>query len=396
MTVTRTWLARTFCLRRAAALLACLAAAGCGGAAGAQRLAPEPRVRALAQPDAARLDSALRAAMRARDVPGAAVAVLRHDTVVFMRGFGVADRARGTAVTERTVFQLASTTKPFTAAAVLMLAHDGRLRLDDRVRRYLPWLPERDSAVTLRQLLTHTAGVPADVRRANVDEFSIEEFRRRFAAAPARAAPGTRWEYANAGYTLLALVVEAVAREPFGDFLRQRIFGPLGMSRAGYRVPERRDEAHAVGYDWVDGALQPAPHVFSGWGNSGIEASLTDMVRFAAALARGQLPGSAAGGEMFAPARFASGAPVAFGFRSDPAASYGMGWFLLRERGAAVQTHGGAIAGFSSVLTRYPANGATVIVLANGKDRGDRVSQAETLAGVVAEVLRLRGTGASP
>jgi CubicO group peptidase (beta-lactamase class C family) len=391
MTNSRARSRRIFGLARAVPLLACIVAAWRGGGAAAQRLAPEPLARPLARGVEARLDSAVRAAMRARDVPGAAVAVLRRDTVVFMRGFGVADRVRGTPVTERTVFQLASTTKPFTATAVLLLAQEGRLGLDDRARTYLPWLSERDSAVTLRQLLTHTAGIPTDVRRANVDEFPIEEFRRRFAEAPARAAPGTRWEYANAGYTLLALVVEKVAAQPFGDFLQARIFGPLGMSRAGYRVPERADEAHATGYDWVEGALQPAPHVFSGWGNSGIEASLGDMVRFAAALARGRLLNAESQREMLTPARLGSGAPVEFGFRDDGAASYGMGWFLLHARGAAVQTHGGVIAGFSSVLTRYPAEGATVIVLCNGKDRGDRVSQAETLAGVVADVLGLGG-----
>ncbi|HEX8242651.1 MAG TPA: serine hydrolase domain-containing protein, partial [Longimicrobium sp.] len=197
---------------------------------------PPPASRPLDAATEARLDSVVRATMRARDVPGAAVAVLRRDSVVFMRGFGVADLQRRTPVTERTVFQLASTTKPFTAMLVLILADEGRLELDAPAARYLPWLPARYASVTVRQLLNHTAGVPADMRRANVDEFPIDEFRRRFSAAEAPSTPGTRWAYANAGYTLLSLIVEAVERRPFGESLNARIFRPLGMAQSGYRV----------------------------------------------------------------------------------------------------------------------------------------------------------------
>jgi CubicO group peptidase (beta-lactamase class C family) len=325
--------------------------------------------------------------MRARDLPGAAVAVLRSDTVLFIRGFGVADLQRQTPVTERTVFQLASTTKPFTAMLVLMLADEGRVDLDAPAVRYLAWLPKRYAGVTVRQLLTHTAGIPADMRRANVDEFPIDEFHRRFSEASPASAPGTRWAYANAGYTLLSLIVEAVERRPFGESLNARIFRPLRMSQSGYRITERGDGLHASGYDWVNGALQPAPPVFSGWGNSGIETSVADMARWAAAVERGRLLSRVAYAQMFAPARLGSGAKVEFPFRDDSAASYGMGWFLMRERGVAVQTHGGVIAGFSAVVSRFPESRYTVIVLSNGKDRGDRMNQAEVLARAVAEVI---------
>jgi D-alanyl-D-alanine carboxypeptidase len=370
----------------AAASIACC----CVGACGAQATSrPEP---SLERPrsgfsQGARIDSVVNAVMRARDVPGAAVAVLHGDTLVFARGYGVADRERRTPVTERTVFQLASATKPFTAMAVLMLADEGHIDLDAPAARYLGWLRERDPIVTIRQLLTHTAGVPADVRRANVDEFPIDEFRRRFLAAAPASAPGTRWEYANAGYTLLALVVEEVTGAPFGDFLHSRIFAPLGMAHTGYRVPARRDAEHARGYDWVEGRLQPAPHVFSGWGNSGVESSVADLARWAAVLDRGALLGPWGYRMMFTPARLADGRPAAFGFRDDPAASYGFGWFLTRYRGRVEQSHGGAVAGFSSIVIRLPESRTTIIVLSNGKDRGDRRAQAETIARATLDVL---------
>ena len=376
--------------------LSVLVAWVCGAACAASQEPPAPadppRVESLDPGVAARVDSAVHALMRERSIPGAAVAVLRHDTLVLARGYGVSDLERRAPVTERTVFQLASSTKPFTAMAVLMLAEEGRVDLDAPAARYLTWLRERHSAVTVRQLLGHTGGVPTDVRRANVDEFPIEEFRRRFLEAPARSAPGTRWEYANAGYTLLALIVESVTGAPFGDFLRSRIFAPLRMSQTGYRVPLQQDTVHARGYDWVDGRLQPAPYVFSGWGNSGVESSVLDLARWAAALDRGGLLRAESHREMFSRVDLSDGTPVAFGFRDDPAASYGSGWFLTRQGGRPVQTHGGAIAGFSALITRIPELRATIIVLSNGKDRGDRIAQAEVIGRAVMEALFPPGT----
>jgi D-alanyl-D-alanine carboxypeptidase len=377
-------------MNRTVSALAAASIACCAGACGAQaapRPEPSPERPRSGFSQAARIDSAVNAVMRARDVPGAAVAVLHRDTLVFVRGYGVADRERRTPVTERTVFQLASATKPFTAMAVLMLADEGRIELDAPAARYLGWMRERYPTVTIRQLLTHTAGVPADVRRANVDEFPIDEFRRRFLAAPSASAPGTRWEYANAGYTLLALVVEEVTGAPFGEFLQSRIFAPLGMDHTGYRVPARQDAEHAPGYDWVEGRLQPAPHVFSGWGNSGVESSVADLARWAAALDRGTLLGAQGYRRMFTPARLADGRPAAFGFRDDPTASYGFGWFLTRYRGRVEQSHGGVVAGFSSIVIRFPESRTTIIVLSNGKDRGDRRAQAETIARATLDVL---------
>jgi CubicO group peptidase (beta-lactamase class C family) len=225
------------------------------------------------------------------------------------------------------------------------------------------------------------------VRRANVDEFPIEEFRTRFLAASPPAAPGSGWEYANAGYTLLALVVEAVTGASFGELLESRIFAPLGMTDTGYRVPAREDAEHARGYDWVEGRLQRAPHVFSGWGNSGIESTVADLARWAAALERGALLSREGYRAMFAPARLSDGRPAVFGFRDDPGASYGLGWFLTRHRGRVEQSHGGAVAGFSSMVVRLPESRTTVIVLSNGKDRGDRRAQAELIARTVLDVL---------
>ncbi|HEX2080513.1 MAG TPA: serine hydrolase domain-containing protein [Longimicrobium sp.] len=370
-----------------AALLLCAAVAACGASTRSRDQSPRTGLPQRLDPGLERVDSAVGALLRQREIPGAAVAILRGDTLVFARGYGVADRERNLPVRPGTLFQLASTTKPFTAMAVLMLAEEGRVDLDAPAARYLPWLPAKYDGVTPRQLLTHTGGVYPDVRRANVDEMTVEEFRRRLEEQPVSFAPGTRWQYANAGYTLLADIVERVSGEELGAFLRRRIFQPLGMRTAGYRVAATGDTLHAVGYDRVEGRLERAPHVFSGWGNSGMEASVLDLAAWAAALERQELLAPRSYQAMYAPARLASGAEARFEFGGAPQSGYGLGWFLSSYRGEPLITHGGAIAGFSSIVNRFPGRRLTIIVLSNGKQGEDRMGQADALARAIAAEL---------
>jgi D-alanyl-D-alanine carboxypeptidase len=333
------------------------------------------------------IDATVRRVMSQRDIPGAAVAFVRGDTVLHIRGYGVAERRRGTPVTTETVFQIASLTKPFAATAVLLLADEGRLTLDVPAARYLDWLPDRYGAVTVRQLLTHTSGVAPDMRRANVDEMSEAEFQRRFLEQPASFAPGVRFLYANAGYTLLSQIVERVSGQTFGAYLQRRIFGPLRMQHTSYRQPRSSDGRQATGYDLVDSSLQEAPHVFSGWGNSGIETTVQDLARWAQALNRRELLSPSSYHAMFTPGRLSPDTALNFPFRGARAA-YGLGWFLTTDRGDSLITHGGAIAGFSSVLHWLPGRRWAIIVLSNKKQGSDRQGEAEALAGAVLQALR--------
>ena len=336
---------------------------------------------------AERIDSVIQHTMAARGIPGAAVAFLRRDTIAVLRGYGVADKSRGTSVTPETIFQIASLTKPFTAMAVLLLVEDGKLDLDAPAVRYLEWLPSRYANVTVRQLLNHTSGVAPDMRLQNVDEMSETEFRTRFIERPPSFPAGTGWQYANAGYTLLSQIVERVSGQSFGDFLEHRIFAPVGMRHTSYRAPARADDQHAVGYDLVDGALQPAPHVFSGWGNSGIESTVADLARWAAAIQRGEILNASSYRAMFTSGRIAGDTALNFPFR-EGRSGYGFGWFLMSYHGEPLFTHGGAIAGFSSIFHRLPAREWTVIVLSNMKQGNDRQGQAEALAAALLDVLR--------
>lgn len=322
-------------------------------------------------------DVVVRELLRDRKIPGAAVAVLSGDTVVFTKGYGIADLERETPVTTATVFQIASTTKPFTAAVIMRLVEEKKLSLDERLNRYLAWLPKQYETVTIRQLLTHTSGVRRDLRLENIDEFSIDEFKRRLEASEAAFPPGTKWEYCNTGYTLLALAAEEVTGKSLGQLLREQIFEPLGMAGAGYRVNEALPN-DAVGYELVNGEPKRMPRVFSGWGNSGIQASVDDISRWVASLSKRSLLSRESYEAMEIPARFADGAEARFEFGGEKKASYGLGWFLTSYRGQKVVTHGGAVAGFSSEVNRF--DGLAIIVLSNCKQGADRRGQADAIA----------------
>ena len=206
-------------------------------------------------------------------VPGASVLVLRDGMPLVRRSFGYADVDRHVAVTPATNFRLASVTKQFTASAILLLAQDGKLSIDDRIRKWLPSLPDTDDAITIRHLLTHTGGlidyedimpdadfdgVPDDLSRQlrDLDVLHLLEKERRLYFAP-----GTNYRYSNGGYSMLALIVERASGKPFQEFLRERIFERLGMHntlayvREGPAVPNR-----AYGHTRVDGHWQRADH----------------------------------------------------------------------------------------------------------------------------------------
>jgi D-alanyl-D-alanine carboxypeptidase len=307
--------------------------------------------------------------------PGASLGIVRHGRARF-RNIGAEAVGRRGDVSEATIFQIASLTKPFTAIVILRLAEEGRLSLDERARATLTWLPERYEAVTIRQLLNHTSGVPRDLRRENVDEFPSSEIRTRLLAAEASFAPGTQWEYSNTGYILLSLIAEQKTGRPFGELLHHYIFEPLGMDASDYRAPLLAAPGRAAGNDLVEGAWQPAPPVYSGFGNSGIETNARDLARFAAALQQRRLLRPESYAAMLAPGRLANGEAVTFPFRGQPS-SYGLGWFLTRMCGRQVALHGGTIAGYSSALYWAVEGDVSTLALSNGKARPDRTAIAE-------------------
>jgi D-alanyl-D-alanine carboxypeptidase len=283
-----------------------------------------------------------------------------------------------------TKYQIGSTTKPFTAAAIMLLVESGRISLDEKAANYLPNLPAQYGEVTIRQLLTQTSGVSRDLRTGNTDDFTADEFWKRLAAASPSFNPGERWEYSNTGYILLGMIVESVTHKSYGEFLRERIFEPLKMKDTAYLEPPGKSKSRAIGYEWEENAFRPSPYFSGGFGAGGLVSTVSDLAKWDAALDTGNLLKRSSLEQMFAPAKLADGKTVKFDFRGETT-SYGFGWFLTVYRGRKVFTHGGVVSGFSSQIMRFPDDKITIIVSCNGKSGTDRIGYAENLAKVVAD-----------
>ncbi|MGH8187400.1 MAG: serine hydrolase domain-containing protein, partial [Steroidobacteraceae bacterium] len=224
-------------------------------------------------------------------VPGASVLVVRESVPLVRSSYGLADLEQRTPAMPATNYRLASVTKQFTAAAILLLAEDGRLTLDDGVRKWLPTLPDAAQAVTIRQLLTHTSGLidyedvipesfSGQLKDADVLRLLASQDRTYFA-------PGTSYRYSNSGYALLALIVERTSDLSFAAFLRKRIFMPLGMGNTvAYEDGQSTVVNRAFGYSSSGGAWTRTDQSQTSavLGDGGIYSSIDDLARWDAAL----------------------------------------------------------------------------------------------------------------
>jgi len=308
-------------------------------------------------------------------VPGASVLVLKDGAPVFQRSYGLADLEAGVVASSTTNYRLASVSKQFTAASVLLLAEDGALSVDDPVKRWLPSLPAAADGITLRHLLSHTSGlvdyedlVPAEQTRqvhdADVLRLLEHEDRLYFPA-------GSDYRYSNSGYALLALVVERASGQRYATFLQDRIFAPLGMTATRAREddgPAVTDRAY--GYSRVEGHWQRTDQSTTSavLGDGGIYSSLEDLARWDAALYDDRLLSATSRALAFAPATATPEPDVAH---------YGFGWRLQ----GGMQWHSGESIGFRNVLLRFPAQRVTVIVLSN-RDAPEPYALARRIAGL--------------
>jgi len=293
-------------------------------------------------------------------VPGAALLVLKDGQPLLARGYGLAELESGRAIDAQTNFRLASVSKQFTAMAIVLLAADGRLTLDDPLTHWLPGLPAATEGITLRQLLVHSSGLidyedvlPENLQRqlrdADVLDILKGQDRTYFA-------PGSSYRYSNSAYALLALVVEKASGLSYPDFLRQRIFTPLGMHASHARTDDGPAIAHrAWGYSLIDGQWQrtdqsPTSAVL---GDGGIYSSLNDLARWDAALYDSRLLPQPWLAQVFTAGNTVHG--------EDNVSHYGLGVRLAGD----MVWHSGESIGFRNVQIRWPAQKLTVIVLSN-------------------------------
>ena len=332
---------------------------------------------ALAQVPASAIDSLFSKFVTVHD-PGCAVLVIKEGRPIFRKGYGVADLRTLQKIGQETNFRLASVSKQFTAMAVMLLVHDGKLRYEDHLTDVFPDFPAYGNTITVRQLLNHTsglidyedimakqyAGIPDDkipqIADAGVLDLLKHETRTSFV-------PGTRWAYSNSGYVVLAMVVEKRSGMRFGDFLRRRIFIPLGMTNTVAYEKGRNEVAHrayghtraAAGWRETDQSSTSAT-----LGDGGVYTSLEDLAKWDAALAGSKLLTAKEMDPAFTPATAVNGVAL-----HDPdgnvAPLYGFGWFLNPYRGHRRYAHEGETVGFRTAIQRYPDDHLTIVVLSN-------------------------------
>jgi CubicO group peptidase (beta-lactamase class C family) len=320
-------------------------------------------------------DDYIKIQMEKQHIPGLSLAVVRDGKVVKAKGYGFANLEWDEPVTPGTLFQSGSIGKQFTATAVMMLVEEGKIELNDPMSQYLPGTPDAWKGITIRHLLTHTSGIGDSYSALDLrQDYTEDELVKKAASVPAAFAPGERWEYSNIGYVLLGIIIHKVTGKFYGDFLKERIFTPLGMSKARNISEEDIVPHRAAGYRLVKGVLKNQEWV-SPTLNTTADGSLyltsLDMAKWDAALYTEKLLKRSSLEQMWTPVKLNNGTT----------APYGFGWTLEDAKGHRIIEHGGSWQGFKSYIARYVEDKLTVIVFINTANSNPSLL-AHTVAGI--------------
>ena len=308
------------------------------------------------------VDDYVRAEMAKRHIPGMTVAVVQNGKVVKSQGYGFANAELGVPATAGTIYPLGSISKQFTAVGVMLLVREEKVGLDDAISKYVAELPETWRPITVRQLLNQTSGIPEWNLDTDKDSllkvYTLTEIARHAAAKPLAFPPGTRYEYSNTNFNLLAGVIEKVTGKPYTDFLQERLFRPLAMTATGLYDPQTVVPQRTAGYDRAGGQVYNNilffdPSYYAGAG--GLQSTGGDLLKWDAALTSGKVLPLPVMAQMWTPPGLPGGAKT----------DYGMGWARQTVNGHRVIWHNGAIPGAMGFLGRFPDDRVTVVILSN-------------------------------
>jgi CubicO group peptidase (beta-lactamase class C family) len=310
------------------------------------------------------VDELVSAEMKKRQIPGLALAVVRDGKVVKTAAYGLANVELSVPVTDQTVFQIQSVTKCFTATAVMILEEQGKLSVEDRVSKHLEGTPGAWEQITLRHLLTHTSGIKDFINEPTASlrlEVSEEEVLKATAPRPLNFAPGEKYAYSNTNYHLLAMIIRRHTGKAYGEFLKERIFEPLGMGSTRVMSWSQLVPHRASGYVRRAGGLRNGDYVAGSilaYGGGGMLSTAADLAKFDQALDSERLVKRATLERMWTRAKLNDGKESGYGF----------GWGLGGDSGHRWVSHGGAhMTGFTSSFTRFLDDRISVIVLTNAR-----------------------------
>ena len=303
-------------------------------------------------------------AWRSTDGPGCALGVSRNNRVVYERGYGMANLETGTPISPGSIFHVASVSKQFTAAAIMLLVRDGKLALDDDIRKYLPEIPDYGTRITIRHLLNHTSGLRDQWELLALARGRFEENRITEAdvmdVVPRQKGlnftPGAEYLYSNTGYTLAGVIVKRVSGKSLREFADERIFKPLGMTSTHFHddytmlVPGRTSAYAPRGASW----RVSIPN-YDTYGATSLFTTVGDLLKWEANFETPVVGDRTLLTQMELSGRLTSG----------DSTGYGLGLSTGRYRGARFVEHGGADAGYRTVASRFPEHGLAVVVLCN-------------------------------
>ena len=335
---------------------------------------------------------AIFAGVTSPDAPGLAVVVRQNGRTIFERGYGVRDLRTKTKIDARTNSRLASFTKQFTAMAIMLLVHDGKLRYDEALSKIFPDFPAYGKSITVRNLLNHTSGLPdyEDLMDAaekvkgptwspekQIQDDEVLSLLKQEKSG--RFAPGTSWSYSNSGYVVLGLVVAKVSGKSYGEFLRARIFAPLKMNHTiVFQKGKNEVMDRAFGHSKENNALKQTDQSSTSatLGDGGIYSNLEDLAKWDDALRNHTLLGEKEMQPALTPVKLNDGSephwpvePNGDNLHPGKPVSYGFGWFLDPYQGHQRMWHTGTTSGFRTVIERFTqGDGLTVIILCNRTD----------------------------
>jgi CubicO group peptidase (beta-lactamase class C family) len=325
------------------------------------------------------------------DAPGLAVLVKRDGKIIFEKGYGSRELRSHAGIDPATNFRLASFTKQFTAMAVMLLVHDGKLHYDDHLTDIFPEFPTYGKSITVSNLLAHTGGlldyesIMEGEEKANGPMWSAEhqvqdeEVLKLLEKQPAgKFAPGTGWSYSNSGYVVLGLIVAKVSGMPYRDFLKKRIFDPAGMKQSiVYEKGSNEISNRAYGYSkhedkFVETDQSPTSATL---GDGGIYSNLEDLAKWDEALQKHTLICEKDMAPALTAVKLNDGSethwPKEIGGNTQGAGnpvSYGFGWFLDPYKGRPRMYHAGGTMGFRTIIQLFTTDGLTIVILCNRLD----------------------------
>lgn len=328
------------------------------------------------------IDHYIATEMQKRQIPGLALLIARDGKIVRAQGYGFANLELQVPVKPETLFQSGSMGKQFTATAVMMLVEEGKISLDDSITKYFKDAPPAWKPVTIRMLLSHTAGFTDYPKNFNYrKDYTEEELLKITEGIPLAYTPGTNWAYSNLGYLTLGVMIHRVTGKFYGDFLHERIFGPLGMNTT--RIMSEADVIpnRSSGYRLVKGQLKNQEWVaptLNTTADGSLYFSILDLAKWDAALYTEKLLKRSDLELMWTPVKLNNGKP-----NSD---NYGFGWWRSDRNGHRLAEHSGSWQGYTTHIARYLDDKLTIVVLTNA-EQSKPVELAHHVAGLVEPAL---------